>query len=731
MGQGVRPTSSTHNWAAMPENASMSVDQPAHGDSFFVLRECRELFQRRLAEIARQSGILSPPTIDAFTREIGAAHDELASAAPQEGFEQTDGLTASRISLVGNDDLELDIRVGEIINRLKGDERVGHWRVQLRYMTLLNRPKMTAGDNPVGLEVVRRGLWAICSEGGSTLEQNLDFLNRLEEKLQAQLAVVYLELNNLLERHRVVPAQVQIVQRAAGGKPLDQPGAAGAQGSGSRPTPSGANALSALQDALRIQFGGGVPVSAGQSAIPGGGGQSDVTLDVSTVVMLNHLMDQLREVERRYLASIEHGAPAGAGEDTPLRALRSEDIDLPRGQPAAVALDTLSLIFEAIFAAPDLPDVVKAAIGRLQIPLLRLAIIDNSFFANAKHPARQLVNRMAHAAIGLAADTTRDHELCVRLGRLADAARTALEAGGGELTPYLLELDTTIIERDQANQTKSRPYAQLVLEHETRQAARASAQVWLRETLGNTSVPAIRQFLAEHWLRVMEAAGRQGGTAGARWQESATCIVELLWSVQPKSTADERRRLVALIPSLLKRINAELDDLKVSAEERAPFINACLDLQTAALRSRSSVPETRTSGSAPTATTPDVLAPLPGQVAEPESSNEVLELNGKLVQYLGQPGGEPLRRRSAEHSWNEGDWVRFCLPDGEQLCGRLCWQSTSSGTVLLYNAGWGYAVALAPAILEEQLRGGRARIVTESSLFDEAAERALSQITAR
>ncbi|HRC61175.1 MAG TPA: DUF1631 family protein, partial [Candidatus Propionivibrio aalborgensis] len=175
------------------------------------MRDCRELFQRRLAEIARQSGISSPSVIDAFSREIGDAHDELASSDQQDGFEQTNGLTASRITLVGNDDLELDIRIGEIANRLKGNERIGHWRVQLRYMTLLQRPKMTAENNPVGLEPISRGLWAICRESGNKLDQNLDQLDRLEAKLLALLPDVYVELNGVLERHRVEPAQVKIV----------------------------------------------------------------------------------------------------------------------------------------------------------------------------------------------------------------------------------------------------------------------------------------------------------------------------------------------------------------------------------------------------------------------------------------------------------------------------------------------------------------------------------------
>ena len=328
----------------MPDQTdSSSSAQQAPGDSFFILRDCRELFQRRLAEIARQSGISSPSVIDAFSREIGDAHDELASSDQQDGFEQTNGLTASRITLVGNDDLELDIRIGEIANRLKGNERIGHWRVQLRYMTLLQRPKMTAENNPVGLEPISRGLWAICRESGNKLDQNLDQLDRFEAKLLALLPDVYVELNGVLERHRVEPAQVKIVQRAGGAKSPFQAGVGSSEGSGGFGDVTGRNALSDLQQALRKQFGA-------EDLVPAGG-SGNVTLDVSTIVMLNHLMDQLRGLELRQLSSLDNDSSADSGEKPRLHTIKSKDLDLPLGKPAAFALDTLSLIFERIFAA--------------------------------------------------------------------------------------------------------------------------------------------------------------------------------------------------------------------------------------------------------------------------------------------------------------------------------------------------------------------------------------------
>lgn len=681
---------------------------------------------RRLVDILKESIIVRAPVIEAFAREIGNAHDELSTATQQDGFGLTAGLTASRISLVGYDDLELEIRIGNIANHLRGNERIEHWRVQLRYMTLLHQPTMTMENNPVGLEPICRGLWSICDEGGNTLDQKLDRLDRMEEQLQLRLPDLYAELYDLLERHHVEPAHIQAIQRGSGGMPLAGSSSGGPGSGGPGAGTSGANALSALQQAMHQQLGADDLVPAGfltgNTMGDSAGGAGNVMLNASTLIMLNHLMERLRVLESQQISALTGNASDSTGEQQPLRALRSKDLDLPLGKPAAIALDTLSLIFEAIFAAPDLPDAVKAAIGRLQIPLLKLAILDASFFADTKHPARRLVNRMARAAIGLDQDTGRDHPVCINLGKLADAVRSTLETNEADLSPHLSDLEAQIAERDQSLQAMAQAYVQLVLEHENREASRSGAQDWLDKALARTAQPAVRAFLSDYWLRVMQTAFSDGGATGTSWKECDAAIEQLLWSFEPKQTPEERKTLLSLIPSLLKRINAGLDRLGVSSEERTPFLNTCFDLQTASLRSRPDAPILQ----AERPPTP-IIRPATSSIL----SVQILERDGKLVQYLGQPTAVQSPWRTGGTAWKAGDWISFHLPDGERLCGRHCWQGSPSGTVLLFNPGWGYAVALAPSLLEQQLRDGRARIVSELLLFDDAAERALSQMVPR
>ena len=678
-----------------------------------VLRASKALFLSRLTEIVNRCAFATAPAFEAFTREVGEAHDQAASASPRDDFEQTSQLTASRLTLMGDDDLELDIRIGEIGSRLRETAGRDLWRSQLRYMTLLSRPAMNEDSNPLGPEVICLGLWALCKACGGSHEQQHAMLDWLERALGQQLPALYRDLDQLLAGYGIEPVQ--------GASAPVVTTVAAAVGSAENQAAPGSNALSTLQQAVR-RLGNeqtGAPVDFFGD---GGARSGNATLDAAAMVMLNHLLDRLTALESR---SAHPAIDTGAAElpaPAPLCALTSKDLDLPLGKPEAIAIDTMALIFESIFDSSDLPDTIKAAIGRLQIPLLKLAIVDPSLFTNDHHPARLLINRMARAAVGLPRNTGWEHPICQRIGRLTAAARIALDTRGAPLDAHLADLDTLIRERDQSIRRAAENSIQMVVEHENRQYAEQLAATWLRGRLARTRSPEVASFLEKYWLRVMVDAVLEDGAAGKRWQESSTTGDELIWSVQPKQSAEERKRLASLASSLVRRIGAGLDAIGVPAAERSPFLNALFDLQTAALRSQ-----------APTPPSPGTAADSPRAVVGGASpaAPRVLERDGWRVHYLGMPSDTRSPHTLTVANWQVGDWLRFRMANTEPLCGLGCWQNPSSGTILFFNPDWPYAVAMSAATVDQQIRSGRAQLVSRVPIFDAAAERALGLLEKR
>ncbi|EXI87604.1 MAG: hypothetical protein AW11_02468 [Candidatus Accumulibacter regalis] len=700
----------------MPDQHQPPPPTPANDYRAQVLLASRNLFQQRLRKLVSEAGGNISASLDAFSREVGDAHDVLASANPLDGFDQVASLTASRLTLMGDDDLEVGIRLREIATHLRDAGGRELWRSRSLYLTLLDRTTMGPDNNPVGPEAICEGLAALCAQHDGSIEQTFAMLDRVEDLLCQGLPALYAEINELLTKLGVEPAQAHYTANVA--SPA-RPAGGQAASAGTQPA---TNALLLLQDVLRHRSGLLQAGAGGHFVAADGQAEAANPLldDAAAAYMLKDLLERLTALELRSASS----PAAGHDESSPSapRPLKSSDLDVPLGRTEALTLDTMALIFEAIFESADIPDAVKGIIGRLQIPLLKQAIVDPTLFANNQHPARLLINRMARAAVGLPPNTGVDHPLCKRIAAIASALRDPREESGDGLGKALAELDALVNEGDQAVRAAAAGHIRLVVEHEQAIAAQQAAETWLRASLARTRSPEIAAFLERYWVRVMAAAAQAGGTEGARWQQDSATGGELIWSVQPKQTNEERKHLAGMASSLIKRIGGGLDGIGISSAERLPFLNRLFDLQTAALR-----------GQAQEKVTPAGL-PLErrsqGRPASgPAAKGGTCALgSGELqVHYLAHADDEATARAAASSGWQVGDWLRFALPDREQepLCGLCCWQSPSSHTVLLFNPVWGYAVALPSALLEQQVRAGRAQVVSGMATFDSAAERAL------
>lgn len=682
-----------------PSGGELPGGSVSSEDPFFILRDARTLFQRRMVDIARHAGVGSTVALDAFSEAIGEAHDALVAAREREGFEQAAGLTASRITLMCDSDLELEIRIGDIARRIPDLGGNPLWRTQLRYMNLLHRTQMSQEQNPVGPAAISEGLWALCHAHGTNVEANLALLARIEASLGELLSPLYAELNQLLTSRSVDAAQVQPVS-PGGARGGELPAGTAAAGAYSQ------NPLAALQEGVRRQN------SAADAGAPG-----SAALSAATLAMLQQLAQRLDALQ----------PPSGEGGRP--HTVRADDLGVPLGQSEAVALDTLARIFDAIFETWELPDTVKTAIGRLQIPLLRLAIRDPGLFSDSTHPARRLVNGMARAAVGLPRNVGRAHPVSARLWQLASRVAETLQDDPGVLAAPLADLDLLIAERDQSVREAAQPWVPLLRERESRTLGEAVAQRWFEEIDPAGLAPEIHAFLAAHWRPVMREAYREDGGEGAAWAAARGTVDDLLWSLRPKQGAEERQRLAALIPDLLGRIRAGFDRIGTPPEQRAPFLDACFRLQTNALR-----------GAATPAGTPPPSAPAtpaaPADRAVPPAGaalvDEIVEAGGRQLRYRAPAGDPRAGYRSTTVRPQVGDWLQFVLDGGDDpLCGELCWQNPASGTVLIHNPDWPRAIALAPAALDQCLRDPKTRVPSSQALFDQAAERALAQLDPR
>ena len=87
-------------------------------------------------------------------------------------------------------------------------------------------------------------------------------------------------------------------------------------------------------------------------------------------------------------------------------------------------LDIVTMIFDTIAQDADLPPAIQALISRLQLPILKVALLDRGFFADHGHPARRLINAMARAGRGWDSHTAGEQDLL--LGQMTEPFEAAV-----------------------------------------------------------------------------------------------------------------------------------------------------------------------------------------------------------------------------------------------------------------------------------------------------------------
>jgi hypothetical protein len=193
----------------------------------------------------------------------------------------------------------------------------------------------------------------------------------------------------------------------------------------------------------------------------------------------------------------------------------------------------------------------------------------------------------------------------------------------------------------------------------------------------------IRNLLDTCWTAVLADAAREGGENGDRWVESVATMDDLVWSVQPKTSAEERQRLVGLLPGLISRLKHGLDACGMPETERSAFFSDLIKLHANAVKN----------GMQP-AVNP------PWQPASPAAAQN---------EFPPDDGLDELKR---------GDWVELLLEAGHRRAVRLTWISPARTMFLFANRQGVRAVALTRSELARKFERNEALLIDDEPLMD-------------
>jgi hypothetical protein len=262
------------------------------------------------------------------------------------------------------------------------------------------------------------------------------------------------------------------------------------------------------------------------------------------------------------------GSAAGTGQPRSGRHRRGLN---KLGRADEDVVNFIGLLFDYILNDRNLAIPMKALIARLQIPIVKLAIIDKTFFERSSHPARQLLNELSSAGIGWssAAELKRD----AVYDKIESVVIRVLN-GFSDNPADLRELSTSCGPSAPTTRSATSRMEQRVKEKESgrartpgRQAGGAAGHQ--PEGLRPAPAPGAGRLSVG---RLEPRAGDRSACARAPLQPAGNRLIstldDLLWSVQPLDDLQHIERRDELRDDLLDRLDDGMNLIQLSDAEQ-------------------------------------------------------------------------------------------------------------------------------------------------------------------
>jgi hypothetical protein len=667
---------------------------------------------------------------------------------------------ATELSLLAPDDLEESLAAGTLANAIHNACVEELFGLDKRIGMLINDPDLVQGDNPLGPEVISESLMAALEPMDVAMKSRLLVVSQLSKHLPERIKEIYRDINQQLVKKNVLPTIRVGLRRSSQAPSMPQmPGGSAlpnAEGG------AGGDVFAMLQQLMGIggAAGGSVampvmpilgPAMPGEPAATGSGS----AVAGAAVMQPGAFLQALSQLQRgRAEAAIQAGLDAAvlsSGQVNILHDLRNGSMAGNMNSLDAMTLDIVAMVFDYILDDNRIPDAIKALIGRLQIPMLKVAMLDKSFFSQKNHPARRLLDALADAAIGWDADEGHEGGLYRKIDQLVEDVLERFEDRIEVFTESLDDLNAFLAEERREVAQAVVPSVQAIKSREQADISRQIAHDEVQSGLVGHLVPAvISRFLSENWQHMLADIHQKVGTENPTWKGAVDTMSDLIWSVEPKTNPDNRKRLVGMLPGLLKRLDEGITYLGMTQDERDGFFASLVKCHAEAVRAglldegevmapvAVEMPEdtdipvlTESADFEPVEPVAEEVAEAPELIEELVAGEEHGNFEEITIGSLGWDANDlevPIDAETELSRLKRGSWIEYVQEDGSNVRAKLSWVSPLKGIYLFTNRLGQRAISISAEGLLTKLNNGEARVLNDIPLMDRAVDSLMERL---
>jgi hypothetical protein len=472
------------------------------------------------------------------------------------------------LTLVDDRDVEIQVSAERFAHTLQHDCEWELRELDALMIGLLHNPHSGPSEaelrNPLRPEVIGKAMVSACDTISERPAVSKVMHEQIARALASAMPGLYGTIVQELKAAGVKPLEMTVRTVQGPGNELGQFTNTGYD-TLSRPTgadvvDSGAGRLTGGSGGLstRSGLGSGGPGSAyGPSATIG-----QVDGEVMNLIRRLAMLGNIAVDTQMEAAHSGRGLPAGPAAALPnlILANREELRRTATGSLDHMVIDVVGSLFEQILADPKVPPQMARHIARLQLPVLRAALGDATFFSSRRHPVRKLVNRMA--SLGVAFEDYNEGPGQHFLTLVRDLVDDIVSGDFDQMGLYeqtLDKLESFVAEQAQRDVEANSKASSLLDKKEVDLLLQQRYMQQLQAALAPVAMDDfLRQFLAQVWSQALMKATTTQGPDGELVHRLRTAGRDLVMSVQPKGSPADRKAFLVRLPQLMKDLNEGL-----------------------------------------------------------------------------------------------------------------------------------------------------------------------------
>ncbi len=190
-------------------------------------------------------------------------------------------------------------------------------------------------------------------------------------------------------------------------------------------------------------------------------------------------------------------------------------------------IDFIEMLFDAIIEDISISEAVTNLLLRLQIPVIKVAMLDSNFFADGEHPCRVTLNLIAHLGRGLASD---DDSLFASLASVVETLLNDFDIDNNSFETAEAQLENIELEEINRTAKKEKETQKIVLHTHAREVVLAELQYHVMDK----PLPKIAQnLILKNWSTLMFHRYIKYGKNSEDWRESVKTVNNIIQLLQP------------------------------------------------------------------------------------------------------------------------------------------------------------------------------------------------------